>query len=307
MHLPLRAIGVFHAVARAGSVTRAAEELGVTPSAVSQQVQALEISLGTALIGKAGRNVVLTEAGERYFEMIRGEMEQISEATQRIRGFRSITTLTVRATPSLATKWLLPRLASFIDAHPDIELRLDGTNEPTAFQKENVDIEIRHGTGQWPGLFAEGLAEERFYPVCAPELAAAGSLKPTELTQYRLIHSVKSQMQWTRWFGHAGVLPAERPRRLLFDRTHMAIDAAAGGLGIALESDLMMWREWSTGRLVCPVASPPEVSLVTQWATCPPDHLRHSKVKLFFDWLRRERDAWRVEREAWTAAHAASL
>ncbi len=142
----LTAIGVFHAVARTGSVTRAADELGVTPSAVSQQVQALEISLGTALIGKAGRNVVLTEAGERYFEMIRGEVERITEATQRIRGFRSVTTLTVRATPSLATKWLLPRLAGFIDAHPEIELRLDGTNEPTAFQKENVDVEIRHGT-----------------------------------------------------------------------------------------------------------------------------------------------------------------
>ncbi|WP_332117889.1 LysR substrate-binding domain-containing protein [Azorhizobium caulinodans] len=298
MQVPLRAIGVFHAVARTGSVTRAADELGVTPSAVSQQVQALEISLGTALIGKAGRNVVLTEAGERYFEMIRGEVERITEATQRIRGFRSVTTLTVRATPSLATKWLLPRLAGFIDAHPEIELRLDGTNEPTAFQKENVDIEIRHGTGQWPGLVAEGLVEERFLPVCSPALAAAGSLAAEDLPRFRLIHSVKSQVQWPYWFTCAGVTPAERLRRLFFDRTHMAIDAAVGGLGIALESDLMMWAEKRDGRLICPIAEPPRITLVTQWATCPPDHLRHSKVKLFFDWLRRERDNWLATRDA---------
>lgn len=297
MHIPLRAIGVFHAVARTGSVTRAADELGVTPSAVSQQIQSLEVSLGTALIGKSGRNVVLTEAGERYFEMIHAEVEGIADATQRIRGFHSVTTLTVRASPSLATKWLLPRLASFIDAHPGIELRLDGTNEPTTFQRENVDLEIRHGTGQWPGLFVEGLVEERFRPVCAPQVAQAGSLDAAGLPRFRLIHSVKSQAQWPHWFELAGVGPTERWRRVLFDRTHMAIDAAASGIGIALESDLMMSAELKSGRLVCPVRNPPALSLTTQWITCPPDHLRLGKVKSFLAWLKQERDNWRSERD----------
>ncbi|WP_018262710.1 LysR substrate-binding domain-containing protein [Methylobacterium sp. WSM2598] len=298
MPVPLRAITVFHAVARSGSITRAAEELGVTPSAVSQQIQTLEVGLGTALIGKAGRNVVLTEAGERYFEMIGGEIDRIMEATERIQGFRSVTTLTVRATPSLSTKWLLPRLARFLDAHPDLELRLDGTNEPTAFQKESVDIEIRHGTGGWPGLYAEGLVEECFRPVCAPALAAPGSLAPGELHRHRLIHSVKSQMQWAHWFKLAGTAPAARWRRLLFDRTHMAIDAAAGGLGIALESDLMLWDDLRSGRLACPVRDPPRTALVTQWVTCPPDHLRLRKVQAFLDWIRRERDEWARARAA---------
>ncbi|MGY2049062.1 LysR substrate-binding domain-containing protein [Methylobacterium sp. JK268] len=298
MSVPLRAISVFHAVARSGSITRAAEELGVTPSAVSQQIQTLEVGLGTALIGKAGRNIVLTEAGERYFEMIGAEFDRIMEATQRIQGFRSVTTLTVRATPSLSTKWLLPRLARFVDAHPDIELRLDGTNEPTAFQKESVDIEIRHGTGGWPGLYAEGLVEESFRPVCAPALAPAGSLAPEDLPRHRLIHSVKSQMPWTHWFARAGLTPQARWRRLLFDRTHMAIDAAAGGLGIALESDLMLWGDLRAGRLACPVRDPPPVTLVTQWLTFPPDHLRLRKVRIFLDWIRAERDAWAEERAA---------
>jgi LysR family glycine cleavage system transcriptional activator len=298
MHIPFRAISVFHAVARLGSITRAAEELGVTPSAVSQQVQTLEVSLGTALVAKAGRSVKLTEAGERYFESIGGGIDLVTEATQRMRGVRSVTTLTVRATPSLSTKWLLPRLASFINAHPDIELRLDGTNEPTSFLKENVDIEIRHGAGQWPGLFSEGLALERFIPVCAPTFASAASVSPTDLVRFRLIHSVKSQMQWQRWFTLAGVLNQQTWRRLLFDRTHMAIEAASTGLGVALESDLMMWRELVEGRLVCPVESPPAVALVTQWVTCPYDYLRHSKVKAFLSWIRQERDAWIAERDA---------
>ncbi|ACL61646.1 LysR substrate-binding domain-containing protein [Methylobacterium nodulans] len=296
MPVPFRAISVFHAVARSGSITRAADELGVTPSAVSQQIQTLEVSLGTALIGKSGRNIVLTEAGERYFEMIGGEIDRIMEATQRIQGFRSVTTLTVRATPSLSTKWLLPRLAAFVEAHPDIELRLDGTNEPAAFQKESVDLEIRHGTGGWPGLYAEGLVEENFRPVCAPSLAAPGSLGPEDLARHRLIHSVKSQVQWGHWFKLAGVAPATRWRRLLFDRTHMAIDAAAGGLGIALESDLMLWGDLASNRLACPVRDPPRIALVTQWITCPHDHLRYRKVRAFLDWLRTERDSWAAER-----------
>ena len=297
MHIPLRAIGVFHAVARTGSVTRAADELGVTPSAVSQQIQSLEVSLGTTLIGKSGRNVVLTEAGEQYFEMIRAEIEGIAEATQRIRGFRSVTTLTVRTSPSLSAKWLLPRLASFIDAHPGIELRLDATNEPTTFQRENVDLEVRHGAGQWPGLFVEGLVEERFRPVCAPSVAAAGSLDAAELFRFRLIHSVKSQAQWPHWFELAGLNPTERWRRVLLDRTHMAIDAAAAGFGIALESDLMMWSELQSGRLVCPVRNPPALAITTQWVTCPPEHLRLGKVKTFLAWLKHERDSWRAERD----------
>ena len=248
MQIPFRAIIVFHAVARAGSISRAADELRVTPSAVSQQIQALELHLGTALTSRVGRNITLTEAGERYFEMISREIEHVTDVTQHVRGIRSATTLTVRAAPSVSSKWLLPRLAGFVDANPDIELRLDGTNEPTDFRKENVDLEIRHGEGGWAGLFVESLGKERFFPLCAPSSFAAGSLAAEDLLEHRLIHSVKSQMQWPRWFTEAGIEPAERWKRVLFDRSHMAIDAAVDGLGIGLESELMAWRELRDGR-----------------------------------------------------------
>ncbi len=292
MQIPFRAIIVFHAVARAGSVTRAADELRVTPSAVSQQIQALEMHLGTALTSRVGRNITLTEAGERYFEMIGREIEHIADVTQHVRGVRSATTLTVRAAPSVSSKWLLPRLVGFMDANPDIELRLDGTNEPTDFSKENVDIEIRHGEGGWQGLFVEAFGRERFFPLCAPSLFAPNSLEAEELPSHRLIHSVKSQMQWPRWFAAAGVEPKERWRRVLFDRSHMAIDAAVSGMGIGLDSELLAWRELGDGRLICPVRNPPEVVLTTQWIVCPHSHLRHRKTRAFLDWLRSERDLW---------------
>ena len=295
MSLPLRAIAVFHAVARNGSLTRAASELFVTTSAVSQQIQNLEEHLGTTLLTKAGLGVVLTEAGERYFEMITGGVEQIAEATQRIRGFRSRSVLIVRSTPSLATKWLRPRLGSFLDANPDIELRLNGTNEPTDFSRESVDIEIRHGEGRWPGLFVEGLAEESFLPVCAPGYAAAGSMTANDVRKHRLIYSFKSQVQWPQWLALAGVPPADESRRVLFDRSHMSVDAAVDGMGLALESTLMMWRELCSGDLVCPVQSPPPIKLTTQWIVCPLDHLHKSKVKLFLDWLRAEQQGWKAQ------------
>lgn len=295
MQLPIRAICVFHAAARAGSISKAAVDLSVTPSAVSQQIQLLEVQLGTSLMTKIGRHISLTEAGERYFASITNEVERIAEATAHIRGFRTVMALNIRATPTLSNKWLLPRLASFLDAYPDIDLRLDGTNEPTDFDREAVDVEIRHGDGRWPGLYVEGLAEEQFWPVCAPGYAAPQSLVAADLPTRRLIHSVKSQAQWTRWFDLAGAKLPGRWRRVLFDRSHMAIDAAVDGLGIALESTLMTEREAASGALIRPVRDAPEIHLVTQWIVCPRDHLRQRKVRLFLDWLQAERDSWLAE------------
>lgn len=295
MSLPLRAIAVFHTVVRNGSLTKAAAELCITTSAVSQQIQNLEEHLGTTLLAKAGRGIALTEAGERYYEMIADEVERISEATQRIRGFRSRSVLTVRSVPSFANKWLLPRLQGFLDANPNIELRLNATNEPTDFAREAVDIEIRHGEGRWPGLFVEGFAEEFFLPACLPSYCAAASISAAEVQQYRLIHSVKAQVQWHQWFSRAGVPPAEESQRVLFDRSYMSIDAAANGMGMALESNLMMWRELCDGTLVCPVHEPPKISVITQWIVCPFDNLNKAKVSLFLNWLRAERQVWQSQ------------
>ena len=217
----------------------------------------------------------------------------VSRATQEARGFRSVTTLVVRGTPTLLSKWLLPRLGSFLDLHPDMHVRVDATTEHTDFAREAVDLEIRHGDGRYPGLYSEGFAEERFWPVCAPSLISPASLAMADVPEHRMIHSLKSQMQWARWFAISQV-PGEGKRRVLFDRSHMAIDAAVGGLGIALESDLMTWKELRDGTLTCPVRDPPAVSLTTQWIVCTQQAVQQRKVRLFLAWLRAQRDEWQA-------------
>lgn len=298
MQVPFRAISVFHAVAKARSVSKAAAELGVTPSAVSQQVHLLEDQLGTSLMVKSGSHIKLTSAGERYFEMIGVGMDRVIEATARMKGYRSATVLNIRATPSLSTKWLLPRLPLFLRIHENLDVRVNATSEPTDFSREDVDLEIRPGRGHWPGFAVEGFARERFLPVCSPDYAEPGSIAPREIADHMLIHSVKAAVQWTDWFAALGLEPQRYRQRLLLDRSHMSVDAAISGVGIALESTLMMGADLSAGRLICPVASPPDIFVTSQWIVHPHDHMRHHKVRVFVDWLRQERDKWAREQVA---------
>ncbi len=287
MHPPFRAITAFHATARTGSMQGASEVLGVTPSAVSQQIHAIEAHIGVRLFSRTGRKVVLTEAGERYYELIRDEIERITVATEQMRGLNSFTVLNIRVAPTFANKWVLPRLPDFIEKHPDIELRLDATNDPPDFARENIDLEIRHGAGDWRGMYVECLADEPVQVLCAPEYAAPASLDIEDLPDHRLIHSVKNVTQWARWFEIQGFEPGKPLRRTLFDRAHMSIDMAASGFGIALESRLTASAELASGRLICPMR--PGLKNVWQqslWLVCPSPHLNRRKVRRFIDWLK---------------------
>ncbi|MGR3590489.1 MAG: LysR substrate-binding domain-containing protein [Limimaricola soesokkakensis] len=291
---PFRAIAVFYHVATLNSVMAAAEQLGVTASAVSQQLRALEAQIGTALVTRQGRRIRLTEAGERYFELISDQVEGLIRATETMRGARTTATLTIRATPTVSTKWLLPRLPGFLDANPSIDVRLDGTNEPTDFARDPVDLEIRHGTGRWPGLHVLPLAEESFVPVCASRLAPPRSIGPDDLVNFRLIQSLKAQVQWPAWFAAQDLPTPNMARRLSFDRSHMAVDAAVLGLGVALESTLMMERELAGGMLVQPLRDAPVIRITTQWLVCPPANLRRSRVRRFIDWIAAEARSWQT-------------
>ncbi|SLN26761.1 Glycine cleavage system transcriptional activator [Aquimixticola soesokkakensis] len=295
---PFRAISVFHQVATLNSVSAAAEQLNVTPSAVTQQIRALEEQIGTALVVRVGRRIRLTEAGERFFELIADQVETIISATQLMQGSKTATRLTIRTTPTVSTKWLLPRLPQFLEANPDIDLRLDGTNEPTDFNRDHVDLDIRHGTGRWAGLHVEPLAVERFMPVCSPKLADPFSLEPADLLTFRMIRSVKAQIQWEQWFTHFDLRDTALKHHLLFDRSHMAVDAAVLGMGVALESNLMMGQELRDRRLVVPVRGAPEMLISTQWLVCPHTHMRRSRVRKFIDWVKGEAALWQSESEA---------
>lgn len=290
--IPLRSIAVFFHVARTQSVIAAAEHLNVTSSAISQQLRSLEEHIGTTLVVKSGRALRLTEAGERYFDLISEDIEHIIKVTDQIKGIKTPTRLTIRATPTISTKWLLPRLGEFLSSHPDLEVRLDGSNEPTDFSRERVDIEIRHGTGRWPGLYVQPLTTEQFIPVCSPSIAAPASLMPSDLKNYRLIHSVKAQIQWRNWFAKVGYKKEVFSGSLNFDRSHMSVDAAALGLGIALESTLMMDRELREGKLIIPSKVIPDIPICTQWIVCPNQNLRLPHVRKFVEWIQETACQW---------------
>lgn len=295
---PFRAIAVFYQVARLNSIVQAAEVLNVTPSAVSQQIKALEGQIGTTLLARNGRSIRLTEAGERYFELISDKVEGVIQATDLMRGTRQAASITIRTTPTISTKWLLPRLGRFLAQMPDTNIRIDGSNEPVDFNRDNVDLEIRHGLGGWPGLYTEPLTEERFLPVCAPELAASGALSPDQVLRLPRIRSVKAQIQWSDWIEAQGLRPPEAQAKISFDRSHMAIDAAVLGLGVALESELMTEAELRSGRLVVPVAVTPRLQAATQWLVCPRSNLRRHRVMRLIEWLRSEMVDWRVNSPA---------
>ncbi|MCW7545961.1 LysR substrate-binding domain-containing protein [Aurantimonas litoralis] len=286
MPIPFRAILAFHATARAGSMVEASDSIGVTPSAISQQIQLLEAYFGMRLFSRTGRGVILTEAGERYFDLIRHEVERVASVTEQMRERHSYTVLNVRIAPTFANTWVLPRLPGFITANPDIELHVDATNEPPDYSREAIDLEIRHGSGGWPGLYTECLRDEEMSVLCAPGCAPAGSLEIADLTRFRLLHSVKNVVQWSHWFDAQGVAPPKGLQRALFDRAHMSIDMAVAGIGLALESDLTAQREIADGRLVRPMRHEKRVTQRSLWLVCPHQHLNRRKVQRFVDWLK---------------------
>lgn len=286
MSLPLRAILAFHTTAKTGSVMQAAEVLSVTPSAISQQIQNLETYIGSKLFNRFGRRIILTESGERYFDLIRDQIEQIDNATNQIRGITSRSVLNVRISPTFATKWVLPRLSNFLNSHPQIELRLDATNEPPNFTRENIDLEIRHGSGGWAGLFVEKVADERLIPLCSPEYAARNSIDANDLPNHLLIHSVKNILQWPDWFKKFEINTPKPLNRLLFDRSHMSIDMAVTGAGIVLESHITALRELKEGKLICPVTRVKNIQQTSLWFVCPHSHLNRKTVQQFIKWIK---------------------
>jgi len=166
---PLNGLKAFEAAARSESFTRAAEELNVTQGAVSHQVKALEDTLGLRLFHRERQRLILTEAGRDYLAVVRDALDRIAVGTERLLQRQEGGVLTVSTSPDFAAKWLVNRLSRFADKHPDVDLRVSATTHSVDFAREDVDIAIRHGDGNWPGLHAEPASRRppRVPPSCA--------------------------------------------------------------------------------------------------------------------------------------------
>jgi LysR family transcriptional regulator, glycine cleavage system transcriptional activator len=281
---PLNALKAFEAVARSESFTRAAEELCVTKGAVSHQVKALEASLGIKLFVRERQRLILTETGRDYLAVVRDALDRIADATQRLVGRQTSGALTVSTSPDFAAKWLVHRLDRFGEAHPEIDLRVSATLHHVDFAREDVDLAIRHGDGNWAGLGAVRLCSERLFPVCSPRLVSGRNriTKAADLLKFPLLR-LDDWKTWSRWFEAAGVSNPVAHGPVL-DQASMLIDAAVDGHGIALARTMLAAWDLLNGRLVRPI----DVCLripKTYWIVCPKATAGLPKITLFREWL----------------------
>jgi LysR family glycine cleavage system transcriptional activator len=202
----LNALKAFEATARSESVTRAAEELCVTQGAVSQQVKALEAALGINLFLRERQRLVITEAGREYLAVVRDALDRIAVGTERLVQRQTSGVLTVSTSPDFAAKWLVHRLDQFAEANPDIDLRVSAAMHHVDFAREEVDLAVRHGDGNWAGLVVVRLCSEQLFPVCSPKLVSKRNriTKASDLLKFPLLR-LDDWQTWSRWFEAAGV------------------------------------------------------------------------------------------------------
>ncbi len=290
---PLNALRAFEAAARHLSLSRAADELSVTPAAVSHQIRTLEDHLGVPLFRRDGRSLLLTDAGQACLPGIREGFERLSSAIDEIDSLGMAGVLTVSVAPSFAAKWLVPRLDRFQAKHPEIDVRVSASMQVTDFSRDDVDLAIRYGAGRYPDLVVEKLLEESVFPVCSPGLLKEkGPIEtPEALRHHTLLHddspdNDESCPTWVMWLKAAGV-EADASRGPRFNQSSLVIEAAVLGKGVALAKATLAATDLAEGRLVKPFPVNAPVGFA-YYVVCPKAKLNLPKVSLFRDWLRVE-------------------
>src|SRR5258705_6469221 len=230
---PLSALRPFEAAARLESFSRAAAELHITHGAISHQVRALEAHLGTSLFARQGKRVILTAAGRVFAERVRGALEEIARAAEAART-RHQSRLSVSVLPSFASRWLMPRLIGFMEAHPGIEVNVNASTVLVDFAADDVDIAIRFGQGPWPPLACERFLDDEYFPVASPKMHRGKLKTPADLLQPGIRIMREDRDYWSPWFKAAGVAFEDRIRGPLFNDSTYPLQAAARGEGVAL-------------------------------------------------------------------------
>ncbi len=291
---PLNALRAFEAAARHLSVSRAAAELHVTPAAISHQVKALEEWMGLPLFRRLNRQVLLTDAGQTCFKGLRDGFDRLAATVAKVRAGAGDGPLTVSTAPSIASKWLVPRLDRFRRAHPDIDVRIDAKPALTDFARDNVDIAIRYGRGHYPGLRADRLMAESVFPLCSPKLRRGPPRlrHPRDLARHTLLHidmpvMGEAEPTWEMWLLAAGVSGVDWTRGPRFSVSSMAIETAIAGQGVVLGSDVLCAADLAAGRLVKPF----DVGLALDfgyWIVSPETAAGRPKAVAFRNWLLAE-------------------
>jgi len=267
--LPFNALHVFVVAARQGSFSKAAEELHVTPAAVSQQIRVLEDLLGVQLFHRLHRGLTLTDAGHAGLAKMQSGFQNIQEAVQQIQTGDDKLELNIWTSPSFASKWLVPRVHRFREANPGIDLRISGSgslidSDTTApslsadiLKAHNVDVAIRFGSGNYPGCVVDRIMEVDAITLCSPSLLENKSLpplkEPKDLVHYTLLHDespYEGRPQWKSWFANVGLDSLKCTRNLYFNSVLLALSAAVEGQGVVLTLDQLSKSDVYKGHLV---------------------------------------------------------
>ncbi len=281
MHLPLNALRAFEVSARQLSFTRAAEELNVTQTAVSQQVRNLEQRLGVQLFRRLPRGLALTDEGEALLPALAESFQRMAQLLERFEGGRAREVLTLGVVATFAVGWLLPRLRDFQQAHPFVDLRLFTHNNRLDLAGEGLDLGLRFGDGAWHGTQADLLVAAPLTPMCAPALALR-LRSAVDLAGQPLLRSYRAS-EWSQWFQAAGVAGPVALRGPVFDTSLALAEAAAQGAGVALLPARMFARDLQQGRLARPFAL--EVHTGGYWLTRLKSRAESAAMRAFRDWL----------------------
>ncbi len=293
---PLNSLRAFEAAARHLSFTKAADELHLTPAAISHQIKALEDYCGAPLFRRMTRALALTENGKAALWLLRDGFDRLAERANRLGHDPDGGLLTVSVAPTFCAKWLVPRLDRFRTAHPAFDIRIDASDALASFTADGVDVALRYGQGDYPGLVSERLTGEVVFPVCSPALLDGPQplRTPSDLGQHTLLHvywkmADDKAPSWRMWLKAAGITDVDPERGPRFNVDSLVVQAASAGQGVALANGALVGDDLAAGRLVRPFPPAKEgPTAFCYYLVYPEDHARNPKVRAFRDWVMAE-------------------
>lgn len=289
---PMAALRAFEAAAELLSFKAAAGQLHRTPSAISHQIRRLEGELGVMLFRREPSGLRLTEAGAAYRDAVREALDGLAAATARMRRTHDPAALTVSLFPSLAVRWLIPRLHDFRARHPGIEIELVSSLRQADFDSGAIDAAIRFGDGDWAGLASDPLMVEESFPVCSPAVRDGPPPlgEPGDLAHATLLHNGAHPGEWRSWLEAAGVEGVGADGGPVLDASNEVLTAAVNGLGVALGRTPLVDPDLEAGRLVAPF----DLRVRTPgmyWLVAPVETADGDALSAFREWLARQCDA----------------
>ncbi len=293
----LNALRAFEAAARHLSFTKAAEELHVTQAAISHQVKSLEEQLGLPLFRRLNRRLLLTDAGQTYVSSLTEAFDGIAEATERTTAQRG-GSLRVSTLPSMAAKWLLPRLSRFRARHPEIDVYVSASHGLADFRRDDLHLAIRYGKGNYPGLEAVHLMDDEIFVVCSPRFLEQGPplRSPADLSHHTLLHDISveaNRRDWRAWLERIGETGIDPDRGPGFSDSNLIIEAVMAGEGVALTRRSLAADDLAAGRLAIPFG-PIRPATNCYYLVYPKANAEIPKLRTFTDWLHEEAEADRA-------------